>query len=80
MGRKSVRKNELFRSGGLLSFPRTGCALRASVILSRGQKSHDIGLQTAKAGNPDSKHAGLFRILARLAPIDFVDARAYSKR
>src|SRR5260370_38966237 len=45
MGRKSVRKNELSRSGGLLSFPRTGCALRASVILSRGQKSHDIGLQ-----------------------------------
>jgi hypothetical protein len=37
-------------------------------------------LQTAEAGNPDSKHAGLFRILARLAPIDFVDARAYSKR
>jgi hypothetical protein len=46
MGRKSVRKNELFRSGGLLSFPRTGCALRASVILTRGQKSHDIGLQS----------------------------------
>jgi hypothetical protein len=37
-------------------------------------------LQTAEVGNPDSKHAGLFRILARLAPIDFVDARAYSKR
>lgn len=37
-------------------------------------------LQTAEAGNPDSKHAGLFWILARLAPIDFVDARGYSKR
>jgi hypothetical protein len=35
MGRKLVRENELLRSGGLLSFPRTGCALRASVILSR---------------------------------------------
>ncbi len=26
-GRKSVRENKLFGSGGLLSFPRTGCAL-----------------------------------------------------
>ncbi len=26
-GRKLVRKNELLRPGGLLSFPRTGCAL-----------------------------------------------------
>jgi hypothetical protein len=39
MGRKSVRENELFESGGLLSFPRTGCAHCAEVILSRGQRS-----------------------------------------
>jgi hypothetical protein len=37
-------------------------------------------LQTAEASNPDSKHAGLFRILALLAPIDFFGARAYLKR
>jgi hypothetical protein len=35
MGRKVARENELLRSGGLLSFPRTGCALRASEILPR---------------------------------------------
>ena len=35
MGRKLVRENELLRSGGLLSFPRTGCALCASGILPR---------------------------------------------
>jgi hypothetical protein len=29
VGRKLVRENELLRSGGLLSFPRTGCALFA---------------------------------------------------
>jgi hypothetical protein len=29
-GRKSVRENELLPSGGLLSFPRTGCALLRS--------------------------------------------------
>lgn len=34
MGRKLVRENELLRSGGLLSFPQTGCALRAVVILT----------------------------------------------
>ena len=39
MGRKLVRENELFESGGLLSFPRTGCAHCAVVILSRGQRS-----------------------------------------
>jgi len=39
MGRKLVRENELLQSGGLLSFPRTGCALCAAVILSRGQRS-----------------------------------------
>jgi hypothetical protein len=39
MGRKLVRENELLQSGGLLSFPRTGCALCAVMILSRGQKS-----------------------------------------
>jgi hypothetical protein len=39
MGRKLVRENQLLRSGGLLSFPRTGCALYAAVMLSRGQKS-----------------------------------------
>ena len=30
MGRKLVRENEFLQAGGLLSFPRTGCALRAS--------------------------------------------------
>jgi hypothetical protein len=43
MGRKLVRDNELLQSGGLLSFPRTGCALRAPVILSRGQRSRHYG-------------------------------------
>jgi len=37
MGRKSVRENKFSDQGGLLSFPRTGCALRAGVILARGQ-------------------------------------------
>jgi len=27
MGRKSVREDKLYEQGGLLSFPRTGCAL-----------------------------------------------------
>ncbi len=39
MGRKLVREDELLRSGGLLSFPRTGCALCAAVMLSRALKS-----------------------------------------
>src|SRR5947209_2428757 len=43
MGRKLVRENKLLRSGGLLSFPRTGCALRASVILSREKRSWHYG-------------------------------------
>jgi len=43
MGRKLVRDNELLQSGGLLSFPRTGCAHRAPVILSRGQRSRHNG-------------------------------------
>jgi hypothetical protein len=43
MGRKLVRDNDLLQSGGLLSFPRTGCALRAPVILSRGQRSRHYG-------------------------------------
>ena len=37
-------------------------------------------LQTAEARNPDSKHAGLFRIPARLAPIDSVQARVVSEK
>jgi hypothetical protein len=44
MGRKLVRENELLRSGGLLSFPRTGRALRASVILSR---KREVGTKVA---------------------------------
>ena len=40
MGRKLVRENEWLPSGGFLSFPRTGCALRAAVILSPEQGSH----------------------------------------
>src|SRR6267143_7084371 len=43
MGRKLVRENEWLRSGGLLSFPRTGCALCALAMLSREQKSRHHG-------------------------------------
>jgi hypothetical protein len=35
-GRKSVRENELYQQGGLLSFPRTGCALRARKFYHHG--------------------------------------------
>ena len=35
MGRKLVRENELLPSGGLLSFPRTGCALLRYQDISR---------------------------------------------
>src|SRR5258705_13436142 len=37
MGRKLVRENQLLQLGGLLSFPRTGCALCTGLILSRRQ-------------------------------------------
>src|ERR1700689_938607 len=39
MGRKLVRKNELLQPGGLLSFPRTGCALRAPQSYHQGRES-----------------------------------------
>jgi len=50
MGRKLVRENESLRSGGLLSFPRTGCALRAPVILSREKRSRHYGRTSPTAG------------------------------
>jgi len=56
MGRKLVRKNELLRSGGLLSFPRTGCALRASVILSREKRSRHHG-RTVLSRQPNVQRA-----------------------
>jgi hypothetical protein len=49
MGRKLVRENELLQSGGLLSFPRTGCALRAPVSLSRGR---EVGNSVGPAQRP----------------------------
>ena len=48
--------------------------MKTSVLLSPSI------LQTAEAGNPDSKDAGLFRIPARLAPIDSVEARVVSEK
>ena len=40
MGRKLVRDNELLQSGGLLSFPRTGCALsRSGELITRADKA-----------------------------------------
>ncbi len=62
MGRKLVRENEFLRSGGLLSFPRTGCALRASVILSREKRSRHYGRTSpvAPAQRPAAPESRLF--------------------
>jgi hypothetical protein len=57
MGRKLVRDNELLQSGGLLSFPRTGCALRAPVSLSRGRRSRHYGRTSATAQGSSSLRA-----------------------
>jgi hypothetical protein len=56
MGRKLVREDGLLRSGGLLSFPRTGRALRASVILSREKRSRHYGRTSPVA--PAQRPAG----------------------
>ena len=52
MGRKLVRKNELLQPGGLLSFPRTGCALRAPQSYHQGRES---GNPVAPAPSPDER-------------------------
>jgi hypothetical protein len=43
MGRKSVREDELLQAGGLLSFPRTGCALLRSIDLSMTKRHQRFG-------------------------------------
>ena len=43
-GRKSVRESELLRPGGLLSFPRTGCALRAAEIIAHAGGAFGIAV------------------------------------
>jgi hypothetical protein len=64
MGRKLVRENELLRSGGLLSFPRTGCALCAAVVLSRALKSRHHGQHQPPDETPAQRPA-----CPRFAPI-----------
>jgi hypothetical protein len=44
MGRKLVREDELYKQGGLLSFPRTGCALLRCENIS--MVCHDISRRT----------------------------------
>jgi len=66
MGRKLVRENGLLRSGGLLSFPRTGCALRASVILSRAEEKSALWLhQSCRASPSSSGPSGSRSVLGR---------------
>jgi hypothetical protein len=67
MGRKLVRENELLRSGGLLSFPRTGCALRASVILSREKRSRLYGRTSPVAPAQRPAGPGVALVLRPLA-------------
>src|SRR5260370_16622179 len=67
MGRKLVRENELLRSGGLVSFPRTGCALsRFADLITRAVKSalrsHQPNAQRAP-GRARSQGANLGRKL-----------------
>jgi hypothetical protein len=52
MGRKLVRKNQLSLPGGLLSFPRTGCALRAAQSYHQARES---GNPVAPAPSPDER-------------------------
>src|ERR1700676_4482171 len=46
-GQKVSSLERFLRAGGLLSFPRTGCALRAEVSLSRADRDRVYGLTSA---------------------------------
>jgi hypothetical protein len=52
MGRKLVRENELLQPGGLLSFPRTGCALRAPQSYHQGREP---GNPVAPTSSPEER-------------------------
>src|SRR5258708_17150927 len=61
MGRKLVRENELLRSGGLLSFPRTGCALsRFADLITRAVKS------ALRSHQPNAQRARVALVLRAL--------------
>jgi len=49
MGRKLVRESELLQSGGLLSFPRTGCALLRDGDFITGE---ELTLRSRQANRP----------------------------